>query len=243
MFVEHNIFVGISHINSLRELTNTALLSYLEDMGLIHSEKVGYGISNIDESKKSWILLSWKIKVIKRPKFADNLRVKTWSREIQKIYAYRDFEVYNENDELIAIATSKWIYIDIEKGKIEKISEDVSKAYEVENISVFENTNFKKIQDPGNYLNKIDYKITKSMIDINKHLHNTYYMDLAKEVLPDEISFSNEINEFEVMYKNEIKLGDIVKVMYSKVDEFYYVVIKNEKENKIHAIIKLKCIY
>lgn len=78
------------------------------------------------------------------------------------------------------------------------------------------------------------------MIDINRHLHNTYYMDLAKEVLPDEISFSNEINEFEIMYKNEIKLGEIVKVMYSKVDNYYYVVIKNMEENTIHAIIKLK---
>lgn len=242
MFVEHNFFVGISHINTLRELTNTALLSYLEDMGLIHSEMVGYGISNIDENKKSWILLSWKIKVIKRPQFADNLKVKTWSREIQKIYAYRDFEVYNQNNELVVVATSKWIFMNIENGKIEKISEDVSKAYELEDKSVFEDKDLEKLQDPGNYIDKIDYKITKSMIDINKHLHNTYYMDLAKEVLPDEISFSNEINEFEVMYKHEIKLGETVKVMYSKVDEFYYVVIKDEEENKVHAIIKLACI-
>lgn len=240
MFVEHDFFVGISHINTLRELTNTSLLSYLEDMGLIHSEMVGYGISNIDENKKSWVLISWKIKVINRPKYSDNLTVKTWSREIEKIYAYRDFEVFNQKQELVAIATSKWIYLDIENKKITKITDEVVDAYKIEDKSVFEEKELPKLLDPGIYLNKIEYKITKNMIDINKHLHNIYYMDLAKEVLPDEVSFSNEFNEFEVMYKHEIKLGDIVKVMYYKDTEYYTIVIKNESEDKIHAIIELK---
>lgn len=128
MFVEHNFFVGARDINSLKELTNTALLSYLEDVACIHSEIAGYGITNMYTIKKTWILLSWKIKVIERPKFSDNLKVKTWSRLIDKFYAYRDFEVYDENNNLIAIATSKWVFIDIEKGKIIKISEEVARC-------------------------------------------------------------------------------------------------------------------
>ncbi len=128
MFVEHNFFVGARDINSLKELTNTSLLSYLEDIACIHSEIAGYGITNMYEIKKTWILLSWKIKVIKRPKFADNLKVKTWSRLIDRFYAYRDFEVYNENNDIIAIATSKWVFIDIEKGKIIRISEKVARS-------------------------------------------------------------------------------------------------------------------
>lgn len=240
MFVEHNFFIGARDINSLKELTNTALLSYLEDIACIHSDMVGYGLSDIEKSKKTWILLSWKVNVLKRPKFSDNLKIKTWSRLINKFYAYRDFEVYDTENNLIAIATSKWIFIDIENGKIIKISEEVANAYSQENKSVFEEKDLEKLQEPESFIKKIDYKITKNMIDINCHLHNTYYMDLAKEVLPDEISFSNEVNKFQIMYVHEIKLGEIVKVMYSKVDNFYYIVIKNQEENTVHAIIKLE---
>lgn len=241
MFVEHKFFVGARDINSLKNLTNKGLLSYLEDIACIHSEIVGYGITNIEKVKKTWILLSWKIKVFKRPKFSDELIAKTWSRKTDKFYAYRDFEVYDQDNNLIAIATSKWVFIDIQKGKIIKISEEVSGVYEQENISVFDEEEIEKLQEPeGEYLNKIDYKITKNMIDINKHLHNTYYMDLAKEVLPDDISFCKESNEFEIMYKHEIKLGETVKVMYLKIDNIYYIVVKNKEENITHAIIKLK---
>ena len=67
-----------------------------------------------------------------------------------------------------------------------------------------------------------------------------YYWDLAKEVLPNEVALLKEPNEFEVMYKHEIKLGETVKVIYSKKEEYYYVTIKSEDESKTHAIIRLK---
>ena len=43
---------------------------------------------------------------------------------MDKLYAYRDFEIYC-NDELIGIATSKWILIDIESRKILKLDEEL----------------------------------------------------------------------------------------------------------------------
>lgn len=240
MFVENNFYVGLRDINNLQELKNTGLLSYLEDVACMHSEIAGYGVTSMEEVKRTWILLSWKIKVIKRPKFNDVLNVKTWSRCIDKFYAFRDFKVYNQNEELVCIATSKWIFINIENEKIVKVTDEVGNKYEPEDESVFEEKDLPKLNEPKEFINKIDYKITRSMIDINKHLHNIYYMDIAKEVLPEDIFFSNELNEFEIMYKREVKLGETVKAIYSKEEDYHYVTIKDENETLTHAIIRLK---
>lgn len=240
MFVENNFYVGLRDINNLQELKNTGLLSYLEDVACMHSEIAGYGVTSMEEVKRTWILLSWKIKVIKRPKFNDVLNVKTWSRCIDKFYAFRDFKVYNQNEELVCIATSKWIFINIENEKIVKVTDEVGNKYEPEDESVFEEKDLPKLNEPKEFINKIDYKITRNMIDINKHLHNIYYMDIAKEVLPEDIFFSNELNEFEIMYKREVKLGETVKAIYSKEEDYHYVTIKDENETLTHAIIRLK---
>lgn len=240
MFVENKFYVGLRDINNLQELKNTGLLSYLEDVACMHSEIAGYGVTKIEEVKRTWILLSWKIKVIKRPKFNDVLNVKTWSRCIDRFYAFRDFRVYNQNEELVCIATSKWIFINTENEKIVKVSDEVASKYKPEKESVFEETDLPKLNEPKEFINKIDYKITRNMIDINKHLHNIYYMDIAKEALPEDVFFSNELNEFEIMYKREIKLGETVKVIYSKEEDYHYVTIKDENETLIHAIIRLK---
>lgn len=240
MYVENNFYVGLRDINNLQELKNTGLLSYLEDVACMHSEIAGYGVTDMKEVKRTWILLSWKIKVIKRPKFNDVLNVKTWSRCIDKFYAFRDFKVYNQNNELVCIATSKWIFINTESEKIVKVTDEVGNKYEPEEESVFEETDLPKLNEPKEFINKIDYKITRNMIDINKHLHNIYYMDIAKEALPEDIFFSNELNEFEIMYKREVKLGETVKAIYAKEEDYHYVTIKNENETLIHAIIRLK---
>ncbi len=241
MFVENKFLVGLSDINPLKELTNTFLLRILEDVGSMHSEIAGYGITDMKKTRRSWILLSWKVKVIKRPLVNDTLNVKTWSWSIDKFYAYRDFEVKNQYDEIVAIATSKWIFMDIDKRKIVKVGEEVNEKYQLEpDFRVFKEYNYEKLVSPQDYINKTNFKITRNLIDVNKHLHNIYYLDIAKEALPEEIAFSNELNDFEIMYKKEIKLGETVKAMYSKDSDYHYVTIMNEDETVIHAIIKLK---
>ena len=241
MFVEHEFYVGLSDINPSNELTNTCLLRYLEDTAGIHSEIAGYGITDMKHTRKSWILLSWKIEVKKRPLVNDTLHVKTWSKAIDKFYAYRDFEVKNQYNEIVCIASSKWVFIDIDKGKLVKVPEEVADKYKPEpDFSMFDKKELEKLKEPENFSNEISFKITRNMIDINKHLHNIYYLDIAKEVLPEKIAFSSELNSFEIMYKNEIKLGDNVKAFYSKVEDFNYIVIKSDDLETIHAIIRLK---
>ena len=240
MFVEHEFYVGLSDVNHNKELLNTSLLRYLEDIAGMHSEIAGYGFTDIEKTRRSWILLGWKVSMKKRPLINDTLTIKTWSRCIDKFYAFRDFEIRNQYEEVVGVATSKWIFIDIDKGKIVKVTDDVIEKYKQENVNVFEEHDLEKINEPEEYINSVDFKITRNMIDINKHLHNTYYLDIAREVLPEETVFIKEYNDFEVMYKKEVKLGDTVKVLYSKIGEHNFVTIKNDDETILHAVIKLK---
>lgn len=237
MKVEHEFFIGFRDVDHLNELTNTAMLAYLENMGGIHSDLVGNGVNS--NNNCTWVLLAWKVRILKRPKFGDTIKIVTWSREMEKFYAYRDYKVYNEQDELICVATSKWVYIDIEKGKIIKVSAEVEELYQNEKIYAFpeEESKFSKLVEPETKLSNIEFKIIRSMIDTNHHLHNIYYLDIAKEVLPEEVYRKNQFNDFEVMYKKEVKYEDTVKVFYSYENDKHIVTIKNNEETELHAII------
>lgn len=245
MKVLQDFYVGLSDTNTKQELTETSLLRFLEDIAGMHSEKVGYGASSIDKTKRTWILLSWKVRMFKRPKMNETVTVETWSRLIEKFYAYRDFKVYDSNKNLVAIATSKWIYIDIENGRIVKVTDEVARCYESENVSVFDEKEFAddiKLKEPeSEIINEIDFKITRNLFDINNHVHNIYYMDIAKEALPEDVYLNNEFNDFEIMYKKEIKASketnNIVKVYYTKEDDKHFVSIKTD--DVLHAIIRL----
>lgn len=240
MFVEHEVFIGLRDVAMNNKVTNTALLAYLEDAGGVHSNMAGFGLRDIPKRKKSWVLLNWQIEIFERPTYGEKIIIKTWSRGIDKLYAYRDFEILNEAREVIGIATSKWVLLDIESLKITKLGNEIMDCYTVENKSVFEHPDLNKMTEPSTYSGRTTFQVNRNLLDINNHLHNIYYMDIANEVLPIEIFLKAEFNQIKMMCKKEIKLGETVQVFYEKLDDEFVVTIKSEDEKIVHAMIKLK---
>lgn len=206
----------------------------LED---INQMKSGYGLLDIEKKGVSWILMDWKLKVIKRPSYGEELLVKTWGRNVKKVTTYRDYEIYNENNELCAIATTKWALLDINLKKIIRISPEIINKYILNEKSVFEEEELSKISIPEEFENCIIYTVQRRNIDVNGHMHNTHYLDLAYEALPEDIYNNRPYNNLRISYKKEIKLGDKVNCYYSHIDDKHVVVMKtNDITNAIVEI-------
>lgn len=91
----------------------------------MHSASVGLGLNDFGSTGLTWALINWKLESIKSCRYGDTLTVKTWARNACRIYSYRDFEVYDNDNNLLAIATSKWVLIDINKNGMIKIEDDL----------------------------------------------------------------------------------------------------------------------
>ena len=241
MIYKEKFKIGLKDIGKGREVSNKAILEYLENIGAYHSDSVGYGINTTEETHLSWILLDWKVKVIKRPEYGQVLVIHTWSRCIIKCYAYRDFEVYDENNNLCVIASSKWLLINNQTGKIVKVEPEMADKYQSEiEKSVFEEKEIEKIKEPENYKSSIIYEVKRKDIDIIGHMHNLYYLDVAYETLPEEVYKQRSFSEIRIMYKKEMKLGDIVNCRYSKENDKHIITIRSKDEKTLHALIELK---
>lgn len=232
--------IPLKDIGKDNKIKNRAILEVLENAACYHSDLVGYGVNNIKETKVTWILLDWKLKVINRPTYGQVLTVNTWGKEMNKFFTYRDYEIYDNNNNLCAIATSKWALIDTEKGKMSRLTENIINAYKPEEKTVFEEKSLDKVKIPEEFSNTIKYEVIRKDIDINKHMHNLYYLDLAYEALPDEIYNKRPFDYVRITYKKEIKLGEKVNCKYVEQDGKYVIVIKSEDETVIHAIVELQ---
>lgn len=236
---EHKFEIGFRDVGKGNILTNKGLLGFLDDIAGMHSNLVGYGANDIDRTGITWVLLNWKVRIFKRPCYGESVLVKTWARDTIKFYTFRDFEVYNESGDLVAIATTKWVLLDAKTMRLTKISEEMINKYEPELTRVFEGeTEVNKIDIPQEFSNMISYSVKRKDIDINKHVHNTYYLDFAYEALPEDVYENRNLNNFEILYKKEIKLGESIKCFYAQDKHSHYVVIKSEDEKIIHCIVR-----
>ena len=240
MIVEHEYDIKLSEIGKTNKMTNKAILGCLEDIGGIHSNIAGNGILDIPRTHLTWVLLDWKLKIIRRPSYTEKIKIKTWSRRTIKCYSYRDFEIYDLQGMLIGIATSKWVLVNIETGRIEKVEDSLISKYKPETgKTVFVEEDIEKIREPEQYLSETEYQAKRIDIDVNNHMHNLNYIELAVEALPEEIYQKEEFNNVRITYKKEIKLGETVKCKYTYQNEKHIVSIKSEDDKVLHAIIQL----
>ena len=240
MIYEEKFKIGLKDVWAKDEVSNIAILEYLEDIAAYHSDSVGIGINTTEETHLNWLLLDWELEVLKRPRYGQVLDIHTWSRGIEKFYAFRDFEVYDEKNNLCAIATSKWLLVDHKTGKIARVEPEIADRYQSETEkAVFKDKKIEKIKEPKEYISEMTYMTRRRDIDVIGHMHNLYYLYLAYEALPEEEYNKRPFNHVRIQYKNQIKLGEIAKCKYAKENEENIVVIKSEDDKTLHAIVKI----
>ena len=96
-----------------------------------------------------------------------------------------------------------------------------------------------KLQEVEIQSEGVKFKVTKSMIDVNRHMHNIYINDAAMECLPNEIAFSGNLNEFDILYKKQSMSGDILISKFKEDLNKVTVNILNDKDEVV-AICEYK---
>ncbi len=142
------------------------------------------------------------------------------------------------NGELCTIATSKWTLIHLEKGLM-RFTDELVEKYQTENKCTFDNFNFEKIKEPENSKLTFEYTVQRRDIDINQHMHNLCYLDLAYEALPNEVYETTSFDNIEIMYKSGAFLGDTLSCFYSKQEDKHIITIKSQDNTTLHAIVIL----
>lgn len=197
--------VRYSEADHTKHLTLTGIINYFQDCSTFQSEDIGVGIDYLERHKKGWILSSWQIIVKRYPKIGEKLEVGTWPTAFDGLYGTRNFVMKDQAGELLAYANSIWVFMDMEKGRPVKPSEEDIGAYILEPELEMEYAP-RKIALPKDWKELPSFPVRKAQIDTNGHVNNSRYIEMALEVLPKEL-YTGQIR---VEYKKSAVYGDII---------------------------------
>ena len=234
-----DFIINYDYVDKYNRLTNKGFARYLCAAATAHFDEAGYGLKDYPQTGLVWLLLGWKIKIYSRPAYNQKIHIETWSSGAEKVCSYRDYKMYDENNNLIAIASSKWALYNLEGTTLARITPEIMESFHNnENEHVFSEKVSKITVPKLDCLNTYNYSIMRCDIDTNQHVNNGKYFDIAEEVLPEEI-FNMPLDNIEVLYKTQAMYGDsVTSFYYSNVQE-HYVVIKSQDESKVHCVFKL----
>jgi acyl-ACP thioesterase len=223
-----------------RQMTFTSLFSYMQDAAGLHSAILGIDSDTLTERGVAWILMRMFVDVVRMPKIFENIIIETWPQR-PSAHCERDFLIRDENGKVIIRALSIWIIMDIEKREILR-----NPGFSYPDIDfIMERAikePLKKLKTPGKSEIAGERPITYSIIDLNRHLNNSRYLDLIMDCLGMDFIENNNIDSVEINYVGEVQVGDtmILGIDRSEIDDGVIYVeggSKNERKTSFRSKI------
>lgn len=204
--------VRYSECDRSGKLTEVALLDYLQDCAIFHSEDIGYGVEYMAYKGRAWVLASWQIDIEGLPSFGDNIVVDTFPYQFRGFMGCRCFIVRNADKDIeYARANSIWSYINTNTMKPEHVDDTLMEAYGLDD-KIEMDYSAKKIRPPKDmtYIAADSICITESYIDTNNHVNNGRYVHMAAGYIPKVMNESTGIKRIKAEYKKQVYLGDVL---------------------------------
>ena len=219
---------GMEDLNPDRTVKNRSLLRMCEDTAGFHTDSVGDGLTVMDRTGYAWILLAWQLQVYERPCYGQKLTVSTWPRQMARVHAWRDFAIKDEQGQLLAEATSKWIVVSALDHAVMKIPAHMADLYPEEPGGGLSGWRPARPAIPERAEREEIRTIRRSRTDMLGHLHNLCYLDLAEDLLPESAGAPGRLNHVTIQYKTEIRADEDVRLMYCAENGRYAVTVAGE---------------
>ena len=109
---EEKITVKYSEIDQNQALKPYSLLNFLQDIASKNAEDWGFGYSYIHPKNYAWFLIKYRMEFEDYPFDIQELMLKTEPRGYNKLFAYRDFEIFND-EKVFGRIFSMWSVVDL----------------------------------------------------------------------------------------------------------------------------------
>ncbi len=209
---EEKIFVKYSEMDHNLALKPYSLLNFLQDIASDNAEKFGFGYTYMTSHNYAWFLIKYRMEFNDYPVDVRNITMKTAPRGYNKLFAYREFEMF-EDDRLLGRMFSVWSVVDINSRMTVPVSVAIP---DNENMVQYEKREddliFSKIRLPEIVSSTKEFEVRYNDLDVNGHANNGNYIVWAFEPLDIDFKTNHKIKTLDMMYKKEARFGEKVFV-------------------------------
>ncbi|MHA1552647.1 MAG: acyl-[acyl-carrier-protein] thioesterase [Candidatus Heimdallarchaeaceae archaeon] len=201
----------INEIGLDEKIKFSSLIDYMQHAAYMHADQLGVGHHQIFHKNLTWLLLRYAVEVVRYPTLDEKLRVVTWVAESKSPkFTLRDFEIYDERDNIICKATTSWLLYNYRKRQIVNFV-DYWSNYDAREKRALD-YDFPKLGLPEKASTKRTIKVRLHDLDINRHVNHRMYIEWIIEGIPQKIFKKYELEKLEISFKDQALYEDEVLV-------------------------------
>jgi acyl-ACP thioesterase len=213
------------------KLSFPVLTRFLQETAWLNAEDMQLGFQKFKENNMAWVLYKQYIEMKEWLQWGDNLILKTWLSQSDKLLCYREFEIY-KNELLMGKVSTSWLVIDTIKRRPVRTSRYYNDEFKINSNILFPEIIKTKMKLSDDKTSRSSQKVSISDIDINNHVTNSCYPRWCLDCYPIDFYKKHTLIKIEQQFAAEALIGDDLTIFTHKLDDLHYEhkILRNEKE-------------
>ena len=205
-------------VDLYRRLRCSRLFELLQEASIRHTELLGMGREKTLDRGLLWIVGLQRSEIRRMPEYDEEILLRSWPGKTMRLFFPRYYSLETVDGEELLRASALWSLVDQESRKL--VFPD---AWGVE-IDGQERGDELDASSPPRRLplsEQVHFTVPYSYVDLNGHMNNTRYFDLAQDLIP-AAQEGRRLLTVQTEYVSEARLGDDLSVRWGEDDGRYY---------------------
>lgn len=201
------------HVDRFGRAKPSVLLYFIQEAAGQHSNLLAVGSEALEHL--FWAVSRNRVQITRLPRLGETITLETWPMPTTKVAYPRSVVAYDAQGQELFRSISLWVLMDSRtRGMIlpAKSGIVVNGTLTGTELAVPRAIATRPMEDT------LTQRVGYSLLDVNGHMNNTYYMDWVADLLPSEFHRSHPVQEFTVCYMNEAHENDAVSLGYELSD-------------------------
>ncbi len=213
-FREESLTVASFESDFTGRMALHGMFERFQDIAGLHATHLNLGFDTLRKAGVAWMLSRVKVNIEDLPKWGDTVTLRTWPKGVDRLFAMRDFRLSSESGRPLALATTCWLLVDLEKGKprrIESLNVDLRYPGAEHAIKFVPD----KITPAARTVQVYEKSILASELDVNEHVNNAQYVKWIVDCFDPAHLWSKSVKSIQVNYLDQARYGDKIGVFIS----------------------------
>lgn len=214
----HEYKLSTAHCDLNRRLRLSELFTWFQEAAARQTAEMGLGPEATLTKGLLWIVTQWRVEISRLPEYGERVRLETWPGRILHIFFTRFYRLTDSEGRVLVQASALWALMD---DKSRRIVPPAELGVVFEPVALEGQCPIPRPPKAIPASEEKRFSVTFSVLDINGHMNNTRYFDLAQDALY-EVKKAAPPRLILCEYNGEAKLGDEISVKYgSDGDDVY----------------------
>ncbi|MBQ3663276.1 MAG: hypothetical protein II914_03975 [Clostridia bacterium] len=208
-----------SDTDAARRLRLSRLFTFLQEASIAHTTELGMGREKTLDRGLLWIVTLQQADVVRLPVYDERVKLFSWPGDTMHLLFPRFYRVEDESGETLVSASAFWALMDSSTRRIVFPEEH--------GIGIAGERTGKEPPLPAAPRSPKDgeterFAVPYSYVDLNGHMNNTRYFDLAEDRMDAELR-SKTVKRIRAEYSREARLSDEITLKSERTDESFLI--------------------